>query len=56
MIFIPFHEAIGQRTVLAVIIEPANLDRMKAADPITLESQLRGGVMHTCLTQGTRLC
>ena len=31
------------RTVLLVIIEKENLDRMRKADPITLESRQQGG-------------
>jgi hypothetical protein len=45
MIFIPFHEHDKHRTVLAVVIEPDNLARMQQADPITIESAGRGGVM-----------
>jgi hypothetical protein len=45
MLFIPFHEHEKRRTVLAVVIETDNLERMKAADPITIESDSRGGLM-----------
>jgi hypothetical protein len=33
------------RTVLVLVIEKDNLDRMRKADPITLESRERGGMM-----------
>jgi len=34
-----------QQTILLVVIQRDNLDRMKKADPITLESTLAGGLL-----------
>jgi hypothetical protein len=34
-----------QQTILFVVIERDNLDRMRQADPATLESILKGGVL-----------
>jgi len=34
-----------RRSVLIVVIEPDNLERMKKADPVTLESSLQGGLL-----------
>jgi hypothetical protein len=34
-----------QRTVFAVVIEKANLDRMKEGDPCTLEAKAHGGML-----------
>lgn len=34
-----------KRTVIVVVIEPENMDRMRQADPITLETQSLGGVL-----------
>jgi hypothetical protein len=45
LIFIPFHDHEKKRSVLAVILEEDNLARMKGADPVTLESSGRGGIM-----------
>jgi hypothetical protein len=33
------------RTVLVLILEKANFERMQKADPVTLESKERGGMM-----------
>lgn len=35
----------SKQTILLVVIERDNLDRMKKADPITLESTLAGGLL-----------
>ena len=34
-----------KQTILMVVIEKDNLDRMKKADPITLESTISGGLL-----------
>lgn len=34
-----------QQTIMVVIAETENLDRMKEADPITLESKQKGGIL-----------
>jgi hypothetical protein len=45
MIVAMFNIEHEQRSVLAVIIEPDNLNRMCKADPITLESMFHGGAL-----------
>jgi hypothetical protein len=45
MIVASFNIEEQRRSVLVVIIEPDNLNRMHKADPITLESILDGGVL-----------
>jgi hypothetical protein len=45
MIFIPIHNHAERWTALIVVIEADNLERMKKADPITLESKSKGGLM-----------
>jgi hypothetical protein len=39
------NDSFAKRSILYVVIEKANLERMEKADPITIESALEGGVM-----------
>lgn len=43
MLFIPMH--LADKTILVVILERENLERMKIGDPVTLESGPRGGLL-----------
>lgn len=45
MIFIPINDEKREKTLVMLIIEKNNLERMKAGDPITIESVSDGGVL-----------
>jgi hypothetical protein len=45
MIAAMVNDAANLRSILIVVIEPANLERMRQADPATLESVLAGGAL-----------
>lgn len=45
MITVPINLPGDQRSILLIVIERENLDRMKKADPITLESGSLGGLV-----------
>jgi hypothetical protein len=45
MIVAMYNDTRRNYSILVIIIERDNLDRMREADPITLESQDKGGVM-----------
>jgi hypothetical protein len=45
MIALILNDAAKQRSVLVVVIEQDNLERMKTADPITLLSRKQGGIL-----------
>jgi hypothetical protein len=45
MIAAMVNDAKAARSILVVVIEPTNLERMRQADPVTLESRPAGGIL-----------
>lgn len=45
MIVAMLNDPVRRQSVFIVVIERENLDRMREADPITIESPRRGGIM-----------
>jgi len=47
MLFMPINNNVLKETVLVIVIEKSNLERMRDGDPATLEHKERGGIMPT---------
>lgn len=47
MIFIPVNSPTIRQSLLIVVLEKNNVERMQAADPLTIECKVAGGLMPT---------